>query len=147
MDSKNENKSLFLYTALIFIAAILIIVISFFCQINLEKNHNEYAGENAVNGIAEKTAQLSDENMILLETTKNLNQQNTQLLDRNKELTEKVEVLEKKQSSSEEMYKIFNLLKNKNKEEAKALFEALDSSEFSGETLLFYEYLKKEFKL
>lgn len=147
MDNKNENRSLFLYTALIFIAAILIIVISFFCQINLEKNHNEYTGENPANGIAEKTAQLSEENMILLETTKNLNQQNTQLLDRNKELTDKIAVLEKNQGSNEELYRIFNLIKNKDKEAAKSLFEALDASEFSGEKLAFYEYLKKELKL
>ena len=38
MTEKKDNKSLFLYTALIFIAAIVIVVISFFSQINLEKS-------------------------------------------------------------------------------------------------------------
>ena len=42
MAEKKENKSLFLYTALIFVAAIVIVVISFFSQVNMEKKHNEY---------------------------------------------------------------------------------------------------------
>ena len=84
MTEKKDNKSLFLYTALIFIAAIVIVVISFFSQINLEQKHNEYIGDQAANSITEKTAQLSEENMVLLETTKNLNQQNSQLTEEKK---------------------------------------------------------------
>lgn len=144
MADKKRDKSLFLYTALIFIAAIVIVVISFFSQINLEKKHNEYIGEQSANSITEKTAQLSEENMVLLETTKNLNQQNSQLLQDNKALTDRNTVLESDKRSSEELYKIFMLINKKNIDSAKQLFEAVDASGFTGEKLNFYEYLKEK---
>ena len=144
LTDKKSNNSLFLYTALIFIAAIVIVVISFFSQINLEKKHNEYMGEQSANSITEKTAQLSDENMVLLETTKNLNEQNSQLLQDNKDLTDRNTALENNNRSSEQLYKIFNLINIKDFDSARQELETLDSSSFSGEKLTFYEFLKKQ---
>ena len=144
MAEKKENRSLFLYTALIFVAAIVIVVIAFFSQINMEKKHNEYLGEQAANTITEKTAQLSEENLILLETTKNLNEQNTQLIEKNKELTQQKEGLESDIKSDEELYKLFNLIIKKDTDAAQQLFDTISPENFSGEKLAFYEYLKKE---
>ena len=144
MSEKKEGKSLFLYTALIFLAAIIIVVISFFSQINLEKKHNEYVGEEAAKSITEKTAQLSEENLILLETTKNLNEHNSQLNEKNKEFATQNETLQKNIKSDDELYKLFNLIKNKKTEEASQLFDTINAEAFSGEKLAFYEYLKKE---
>lgn len=146
MSEKKEGKSLFLYTALIFLAAIIIVVISFFSQINLEKKRNEYVGEEAAKSITEKTAQLSEENLILLETTKNLNEHNTQLIEKNKELATENETLQKNIKSDDELYKLFNLINNKKIEEASQLFDTINPEGFSGERLAFYEYLKKELK-
>ena len=39
MSNKNDNKSLFIYTALIFVVAVLLIILSFFGQTNLQKKH------------------------------------------------------------------------------------------------------------
>lgn len=142
MTEKKDNKSLFLYTALIFIAAIVIVVISFFSQINLEKKHNEYIGDQVANSITEKTAQLSEENMVLLETTKNLNQQNSQLTEEKNELVGKNTALEESNRSSEQLYKIFNLINKKDLDTAKQQLEEVDASDFSGEKLVFYNYLK-----
>ena len=142
MTEKKDNKSLFLYTALIFIAAIVIVVISFFSQINLEKKHNEYIGDQAANSITEKTAQLSEENMVLLETTKNLNQQNSQLTEEKNELVGKNTALEESNRSSEQLYKIFNLINKKDLDTAKQQLEEVDAADFSGEKLVFYNYLK-----
>ena len=38
MANKNDNKSMFLYTALIFIVAVLLIIFSFLGQTNMQKN-------------------------------------------------------------------------------------------------------------
>lgn len=144
MAEKKDNKSLFLYTALIFIAAIVIVVISFFSQINLEKKHNEYIGDQEANSITEKTAQLSEENLVLLETTKNLNQQNSQLTEENKNLTEKNNALDKNNQSSEKLYRIFNLINKKDFDTAKQELDTIDPAEFGGEKLTFYNYLKEK---
>lgn len=73
MKEKNNNKSLFLYTSLIFIVAILLIILAFFGQTNIQKNQPEIeiAEETALpssnNGIAERASVLSEENRLLLE--------------------------------------------------------------------------------
>ena len=41
MANKNDNKSLFLYTALIFFVAVVLIILSFFGQTNLQKKQLE----------------------------------------------------------------------------------------------------------
>lgn len=141
MTSKNENRSLFLYTALIFLAAIAIILISFFSQVNLEKYGSE---DSSPNTISEKTAQLSEENMMLLEMTRNLNEHNTQLLDENKKLSGKVSGLEKELNEIDELYKAFDLLNKGDNEKAKAVLDTLANAEFEGNQLEFYEYLQNE---
>lgn len=72
MKEKNNNKSLFLYTSLIFIVAILLIILAFFGQTNVEKSQpeakiTETASPSANSGIAERASVLSEENRILLE--------------------------------------------------------------------------------
>jgi len=42
MANKNDNKSMFLYTALIFIVAVLLIIFSFLGQTNMQKNQPFY---------------------------------------------------------------------------------------------------------
>ncbi len=74
-EKKNENKSLFFYTSLIFVAAILLIILAFFGQANLQKSQPkaeepvETAQVSAPpeGGITERVAQLSEDNRVLLE--------------------------------------------------------------------------------
>lgn len=73
MKEKNNNKSLFLYTSLIFIVAILLIILAFFGQTNMQKNQpeieiaEETAPPSSNSGIAERASVLSEENRLLLE--------------------------------------------------------------------------------
>ncbi len=73
MKEKNNNKSLFLYTSLIFIVAILLIILAFFGQTNIEKNQpeiettEETIPPSSNSGIAERASVLSEENRLLLE--------------------------------------------------------------------------------
>ncbi len=70
---ENNNKSLFLYTSLIFVVAILLIILAFFGQTNVEKNQpeievtEETETPSSNSGIAERASVLSEENRLLLE--------------------------------------------------------------------------------
>lgn len=76
MTQNNNNKSLFLYTALIFIVAILLIIISIFGEAHPSKvlPSPEPSQEHAV---TEKAAALSAENLRLTEEVSSLKEQNT----------------------------------------------------------------------
>ena len=79
MANKNDNKSLFLYTALIFFVAVILIILSFFGQTNLQKKQPKVEENTeqtqAVSGITEKAAILSEEN-------KNLKAENKELIEK-----------------------------------------------------------------
>ena len=81
--AKNNNKSLFLYTGLIFVVAVLLIILSFFGQMNLQKNQpkTEETEEQTNNGITERAAVLSEENKNLLEENSKLKQENYDLIE------------------------------------------------------------------
>ena len=75
--SQNNNKSLFLYTALIFIVAILLIMISFFGDAKISKNMPTPSPDAtaAPDGITEKAARLSEENLRLTQEIATLKEQ------------------------------------------------------------------------
>ena len=79
MTQNNNNKSLFLYTALIFIVAILLILIAFFGDANLEKSMNSAlqtaeptVTQKAEASITERAAIISQENQKLMEENQKL---------------------------------------------------------------------------
>ena len=69
MANKNDNKSMFLYTALIFIVAVLLIIFSFLGQTNYAKKISRKVSESPDKemSISEKASILSEENTVLLE--------------------------------------------------------------------------------
>lgn len=87
MANKNNNtKSLFLYTALIFLVALLLIVIAFFGEANLEKSIDGAIStaepmkqDNKNNSITKRAATLSDENQKLLSENKAIKTENEEL--------------------------------------------------------------------
>lgn len=80
MTNKNDNKSMFIYAALIFFVAVILIILSFFGQTHLEKNMPKI-DENTeqTQGITERAALLSEENKNLLEENKSLKEENEEL--------------------------------------------------------------------
>lgn len=91
MANKNDNKSLFVYTALIFIVAVLLIILSFFGQTNLKNSQpvTEESTEQAPTSITEKAAVLSEENKNLLEENNTIKAENEQLKAENDALVQK----------------------------------------------------------
>ena len=147
MESNKSNRSLFLYTALIFVAAILVIAVSFFSQINAEKQHEEYGVEDmSNNSIVEKTAKLSEENRILLETTNSLNNKIEEMTSEKSELTNRILSLEKQITNTEMMYNIFNNIQKGKVQQAADEFEKLDPLFFTETQEEFYKYLQKRIR-
>ena len=94
MANKNDNKSMFLYTALIFIVAVLLIIFSFLGQTNMQKNQPQVSeSPDKEMSISEKASILSEENTVLLENNNTLKQElseeNIQLKSDNESLTQK----------------------------------------------------------
>lgn len=72
-NQNGPNKSLYLYTSLIFVVAILLIILSFFAMSNRDSKLNE---TEQAQTITEKTAALSEENKNLAEENKALKDSN-----------------------------------------------------------------------
>ena len=90
MANKNDNKSMFLYTALIFIVAVLLIIFSFLGQTNMQKNQPQVSeSPDKEMSISEKASILSEENTVLLENNSNLKKENQQLKSDNESLVQK----------------------------------------------------------
>ena len=91
MANKNDNKSMFLYTALIFIVAVLLIIFSFLGQTNMQKNQPQVSeSPDKEMSISEKASILSEENTVLLENNnQELSEENIQLKSDNESLTQK----------------------------------------------------------
>ena len=147
MEEKKSNRSLFLYTGLIFVAAIAVVALSFFGQINAQRAQEKYgADDKTASTIAERTAKLSEENRILLETTDSLNDKIEDLTAENEEMAERVLTLEKQMTNSTKMYVIFNNLQKGDIKKAAVDFELLDPVFFTEEQEIFYTYLQKRIR-
>ncbi|MCH5185159.1 MAG: hypothetical protein J1F64_03440 [Oscillospiraceae bacterium] len=132
------NKSLFVYTGLIFIVALIIIILTFFGQDRILKETNEQI-ETATAGITERATILSDENMKLSEKVIDLEAQIKELNETNKSHTEK-------ENAYELITEIYFLIRTGDIDWAKAEFDLIDPSLLSGNTLAFYNELKETLK-
>ena len=140
------NKSLFLYTALIFAAAILIIVIAFFGQHNLNRMQGELPAETSApvtDGIAQRAAQISEQNAMLIT-------QNEALNSLNKELSKDKEALESKNSELQINYTngnifctIYQYIYDNNMDDAKEAFSTLNPDSLTDAQKIIYTNLKK----
>ncbi len=130
MANKNNNKSLFLYTALIFVVAVLLIILSFFGQTNLEKKQPQIEGTagNTDSGITERAAVLSEEN-------KNLIEENNALKEKNK-------ILEEKQTMNDLLLSANGYFSLGNNAKAYELINAVKYDELSVDQKIIYDNIK-----
>lgn len=132
MANKNDNKSLFLYTALIFFVAVVLIILSFFGQTNLQKKQPKVEENTeqtqAVSGITEKAAILSEEN-------KNLLEENNKLKAENKELI-------KKQAANDLLLSANGYFTLGNNAKALEMLNAVNYDELSVDQKLIYDNIK-----
>lgn len=140
---KSDNKSLIMYTSLIFVAAIVMIVVSFFAQQHLEQlKVSETEAENVT--LSNKAAQVSEENMQLVELNKSLKDANNVLTEENLALTGERDALLKETGSYKALIDVYEKLVNGKKSAAQKLLKDIYTEDLSPEQKEMYDFLVKE---
>ena len=143
MEAKKNDKSLYIYTAMIFIAAIIMIVVSFFAQHHLEQlKASEVEAVNVT--LSHKAAQVSEENMQLVENNKVLNNINKSLTEENQALALEKEILKKEKSGYEALIGVYKLIVQGDVSAAEKKLKGIYTQDLSSEQKEIYDFLVKE---
>lgn len=146
MTNSNNNRSLFWYTALIFLAAIIMIVLAFLSQNNLFKNQPHQPDSSVLAGISEKAAQLSEDNRLLLEQNKSLTNEVTELKKQLEELTLEHNTALVNNKNFDTLIEAYRLLYNWDYKGTRALLKTINSEELTTSQKIFYSILLKKSK-
>ncbi|MBO5060052.1 MAG: hypothetical protein J6C82_03980 [Clostridia bacterium] len=140
---KSDNKSLIMYTALIFLVAIVMILISFLGQRHLEEMRvSEMDAENV--SLSNKAAQVSEENMQLVELNKTLREKNQTLTDEKDALTLERDTLLKQTSGYEALIAVYSELCDGDEDAAKELLQGIYTEDLSPKQKEIYDILVKK---
>ena len=131
------GNSLFLYTALIFLAAIIIIIFAYFTQTHVERAQPSAAPE----ATAETSAVEASGPQGIAKTAAELSQDNLELLEENRKLHNKVDELEAQLEIYEPLVEAYNALSTDDKERLKLLLEDIDYDSLSNEAKALYDFL------
>lgn len=139
------NNSLFIYTALIFIAAIIIIIFAYFTQTHLEKAQ-PIQSDTAVaashdSDAPEETAIETGGPQGIAKTAAELSQDNLELLEENRELHKKVDELESQLSIYEPLIEAYHALIMNDNERIKLILEDIDYNSISDEAKTLYDFI------
>lgn len=138
---KDNNKSLFLYTGLIFLVALLIILLSLFGQTKFKKPDTLPASAPSGWGISEKISVVVAENEELLKKNSDLK---GQINDRDIKITELTEMTAA-QTELLESYNIimncYELCKNEQYAAAKELLKSVNTQILSPQMRMLYDEL------
>ncbi len=140
---KGDNKSLIMYTSLIFIAAVIMIILSSFGQRHLEEMRvSEKAAENV--SLSNKAAQVSEENMQLVELNKTLMHEKQALTEERDTLLVEKETVSKEISGYSALITVYDKLCGGNKSEARELLAGIYTEDLSQEQKEIYDTLAKK---
>lgn len=122
-DTSKNNKSLFLYTALIFIVAIILIILAFFGQENVKSNQPVLAtiepSKQLTMSISERASLLSDENAALLK-------ENQEYKEKNEALLKEIDIYKEKNDINEQLLLAYSLILKEDKQGAADILLKLD---------------------
>ena len=139
----NEQTSLSLYTALIFLVATVMIVVSFFAQTHLEQSMvSEHEAEKV--SLSNKAAQVSEENMQLVELNKTLRERNTKLAEENATLSLEKDTLSKEILGYEALLTVCDAMTDGNEKMALDLLAAINTEDLSSAQNEYYNMLMKK---
>ena len=141
--NKNGNNSLFLYTALIFIAAIIIIILAYFAQTNVERAQPSASAESTAVPAASESTPTGESSgpQGLVKTAAELSQDNLELLEENRELHNRVDELEAQQNIYEPLIEAYHAQSTGNTERAEILLEDIDYDSLSEEAKTLYDFI------
>lgn len=144
-NKKNDNKSLFLYTGLIFFAAIIIIVIAFLGQTNVMKSQPTVIPETPnpqIEGITQRASLLSEQNSALLsenETLKaHIEEKNAQI----NELEAKVDELSINNTNGNLFCNIYQYIYNDKIDDAQEALSTINPDSLTDAQKIIYNNIK-----
>lgn len=138
-----SNRSLFLYTGLIFFVAIIMIIIAFCGQSNMEKNQPI---QESVSSIEEKTARLSEDNRILLEQNQSLQDTNKILTEQISNMQGQIDRLNEETANNDLLLDIYINLYEGKKKKAIELLETVQTETLTEKQTTFYNVLVRKSK-
>ena len=124
-NDKQTNKSLFLYTALIFLVALVMIIISFFGQTHLESTEET---KQKAQSITERASVLSEENLHLTEQVSNMQETIEQAEIDIKLKDEQIQTLTSQSYSYKKLLSAYVLYQQEKYDEAKIMVSDIDPS-------------------
>ena len=139
----NDNKSLLMYTSLIFIVAIVMIIVSFFAQTHLDQSRPTDVDYEKVD-LSNKAAQVSEENMQLVELNKSLKDANAALSQENAELKENAAAMQKEIKAYSDLLSVSEKLLGGNKQAARTLLENIFTEDLTKDQKNLYDMLVKK---
>lgn len=149
-NQTNENKSLFLYTALIFFVAIILIILAFFGQTNYNKNHpaSQAVESTAIpqsqqNGIPEKAAALNEENAALVKEIQGLNEEIEQKDKTITDLQQQVESITASQNNSDLLFQAYISKINQNEDDVALILSNINYEQLTNQQKTVYDSLNK----
>lgn len=146
MKKGADNQSLFLYTALIFVVAIIMILISFFGQNKLQKSQPISTEGQSFGGITQKAALLSEENRILLEQNNDLSEK---IEKKNEEISDMKKELQQMQDANvnyELLLSVNGYLSVRNTDKAKEVLSRVVVEELTEDQKILYDDLTDKLK-
>ncbi len=142
-EKNNDNRSLILYTSLIFLVAIVVIAVATLGGAHLDQAKiSEQEAERV--SLSNKAAQVSEENMQLVEFNKNLRHNNQVLLDEKNALTAERDALQKTVAGYEALIGVYEKLASDKDEDAKLLLEGIYTEDLSEKQKEIYDSLVKK---
>ena len=148
-EKKNDNKSLFLYTALIFLVALMLIIIAFFGQSHIKRSQpeiDEAAVEtaNPDSGLTERASVLSEENRLLLEENNEIKNQLSLQTEEINRLNLEVQNLNKHKEANDILMSANGYLSVENYNEALAALGRLDAESLTSDQKILYDSIKEK---
>lgn len=131
-NKKKENRSMYLYTALIFVVALLLILIAFFSQSNISRLGNRANEFNT----ASPASELTNTPVPTDEFAKIANMA-SELDTKNKALSEQVEIYDNLLLANAYVY-------NEEYEQAETVINTIDASMLSENQNILYEQIKEK---
>ena len=139
--NKNGNNSLFLYTALIFIAAIIIIIFAYFSQTHIGMVQPSSSPDTVAAPYDPDAAVETGGPQGIAKTAAELSQYNLELLEENRTLHNRVDELEEQLNSYEPLIEAYYALSTDDKEHLKLLLEDIDYDSLSDEAKTLYDFI------
>lgn len=141
-NSTNNPKSLYLYAALIFIVAILLIIIAFFGQSKLEQNQ-PIPIDSQTTSITERASVLSEENKTLMTQNRELESKLDLNSEKINELNNKIIELEKGHEINNLLISVNGYCSKKMYTEAYDILNTINFETLNEDQIILYNSLKK----